>query len=267
VLGFSSTVDGAGWHRHAEHWASKGLGEVLSHVEAGHQLYKVFMSLLYYLFGSSTAMVQMLNAFVGTLVILGVWRLAGFLSSDPRSARRSAWLIALFPSAILHSGLLLREAFVTLPLTLGVYHLALWHRHRLLKNAVMAGASLLASMAFHSGAFAVLVALLAWTVGSWVKALFSGKARLFGRNTAALLLAGGVVFVVSGTGWGMSKFSRVDTEQLDSITGPSRGRSAYLEGMEAETPAELVVQAPVRVVYFLFAPFPWMVSGIRDLVG
>ena len=35
----------------------------------------------------------------------------------------------------------------------------------------LAGVALLVSMAFHSGAFAVVLALTAWVAGSWVKAL------------------------------------------------------------------------------------------------
>lgn len=269
--GLSRDGDGLWWDFWARLWAERGLSEILSNLETGHNLFKVYMALLYYWFGHSSLMIQVSNAFFGTLVILVAWKLARVLGANQRNLRRVAWLVALFPSTILHSGMLLREVAVTLPLTVGVYQLAVWHRFRRPSNAVMAGGALLVSMAFHSGAFAVILALTVWLAGSWVRAVALGRNRLVMRTTAALVLAGACVVFAAGTGWGMEKFRRLDIDNLSSLAQEqgyaAQDRTAYLENVRADSIGELAIQSPVRVVYFLLAPFPWMVSGLRDVIG
>lgn len=271
VLGISKGSDGYGWNFMAQSWAKIGLDEIFYNLETGPNLYKVFMALMYYLFGNSTLMIQMVNAFFGTLVVLVVWRLARILNAEEKSAYRAAWIVAVFPSTILHSGMLLREVAVTLPLTIGVYYLANWHKDRKVKDAILAGLALMLSMAFHSGGFAVILALSIWVTGSWIKTFLKGQIRMFLRNTVALILVSLVVVFAAGTGWGMKSFSRIETADFNTLTRTQQfaaiGRTAYLEDLHAETSADLALQLPVRFVYFLFAPFPWMIDGLRDLIG
>lgn len=269
--GLSREGDGLWWDFWARAWADQGMREILSHIDTGHELYKVYMALLYYYVGHSPLMIQVLNAFFGTLIIVVVWNLARFLGARARSALQAAWIIALFPSMILHSGMLLREVMITLPLIVGVYQLAVWHRYRRPNNAVKSGGAFLVSMAFHSGAFAMILALTVWLAGSWIKALASGRGRLLLRNSAALALCVGVVAFATNTGWGMSKFRRLEIRDLSSLAKEqdygAKDRTAYLEDLRADNLAALAIQSPVRVVYFLFAPFPWMISGVRDVIG
>lgn len=271
VLRYSSTMDGAGWDLHARYMAQRGLDHILGELETGHNLFKGWMALLYSVFGHSSAMVQMINATLGALVVVLVWRIALLLNGDEKASLIAAWVVALNPSAILHSGLLLREVAVTFPLIVGVYHLVVWHRGRSLKNAAYAGVALMVSMAFHSGTYAVLVGLALWSLGSWVRALLSGRLRLLAKNTVALALVGSAVAFAANTGWGMQKFSQVETDDADALTASLRhqsaGRTAYLDDLEANTPMDLVTQAPLRVTYFLFAPFPWMLQTSRDALG
>jgi len=45
------------------------------------------------------------------------------------------------------------------------------------------------------------------------------------------------------------------------------GRGAYLAGYYPGSTVDIVLQTPVRVIYFLFMPFPWKVSGLADFIG
>ena len=53
----------------------------------------------------------------------------------------------------------------------------------------------------------------------------------------------------------------------DRQDGISLGRAVYLSDLRANSPAELVWQSPIRLTYFLFAPFPWMVAEVSDIFG
>jgi 4-amino-4-deoxy-L-arabinose transferase-like glycosyltransferase len=43
------------------------------------------------------------------------------------------------------------------------------------------------------------------------------------------------------------------------------GRTVYLQGMQPTSIGDLITQTPIRIVYFLFSPFPWMIGSFNDL--
>jgi hypothetical protein len=47
----------------------------------------------------------------------------------------------------------------------------------------------------------------------------------------------------------------------------ARGDAAYLEGFTVSNPIEAVWKGPVRLVYLLYAPFPWMIRSPAHLIG
>ena len=47
----------------------------------------------------------------------------------------------------------------------------------------------------------------------------------------------------------------------------ARDRAVYLQGMKMYTMFDVFWQTPIRVIYFLFTPFPWMIKQFIDLFG
>lgn len=47
----------------------------------------------------------------------------------------------------------------------------------------------------------------------------------------------------------------------------ARDRAAYLPGLTPQSIVDLFIQTPLRVIYFLYTPFPWMVSNMSDVAG
>jgi len=271
VFPLPGNSDGPGWERGAVYYARNGLAGTFEYIGTGHELYKWMMSVLYALFGRSPLMIQGINVLLGTLIILNTWRLAKQLGGEERSCRIAAWVVTLSPSLIFYSATLQREAAVTYPLTLAGVALAKWYNQRRPTQLLGAFAALLVSMAFHSGGAAVLVFAGLWLSGSWLREAVTLRFRNFGRNTVALALGLTVLGVVLASGFGMQKFNGLETGDMAVLgerqDGFSRGRAVYLGDLRADSPGALVLQAPIRVVYFLFAPFPWMLSEVSDAFG
>jgi hypothetical protein len=263
--------DGVGWNRVAWYWARNGIEGTFEYMTPGHPLYIWMMSVVYVVFGRSPLLIQSGNVLLGTLMIAAVWRLAGQLSTDATTARRAAWLTAVFPSLVFFSSVLLREVVVSYPLVLSVLFLVRWYRERQARLAVAALAGLLVSMAFHSGGLAVLLFAGVWLIGSWLKALFSGQFAHLGRNTLALIAGLAVVALVLGSGFGQQKFTGLESGDLAVLNerqeGFAHGRTAYLEDLRATSTSDLIWQTPIRLTYFLFAPFPWMMETGSDAFG
>src|SRR5699024_3102272 len=69
-------------------------------------------------------------------------------------------------------------------------------------------------------------------------------------------------------------FSKIPDLSVDSLedtvlrkSDSSRGRTGYLQEVSPNSIVEAVFQTPVRVIYFLFTPFPWQVKSFSDVYG
>ena len=251
--------------------ARNGIAGTFEYFRSGARLYTWFVSFFYALFDRSPLMMQAINVLLGTLIIFNVSRLAATLGKDERYGRYAAWTAALFPSFIYFSAALLREMVVTYPLTLGVLGLAQWFEKGHVRSIVLAAVAISVSMSFHSGSIAVLAVAGLWMVANSVKSLLTGQVTNLARTVIALALGAALAGMVLSSGFGLDKFANVSSGEMDDLTTTqrafARGRAAYLEDLHPETASDLVWQTPIRLVYFLFAPFPWMVSSLADVIG
>lgn len=271
VVHLPGANDGIYWDSDAAYMARNGVAGTLQYIDTGHFFYKWLMSVLYAVFARSPLMITGINVFVGTLIIKSTWQLSLLLGKDEKRAKVAAWVMALCPSAIYFSAVLLREVAVTYPLLLSIVYLIRWYDER--KTVLLVGAflTLIISMVFHSGAFAVLLFGGLWFVGNWFRAILTGRFEHFGRNTAALFIGVGVVVAVMASGFGLDKFNGLQAGNIETLTirqeDFAHGRAVYLEDLHANSPVDVVWQAPIRIAYFLFAPFPWMISSGSDAFG
>jgi hypothetical protein len=264
--------DGIGWDIGAAYMAKDGVVGTFQYLEGtGHVFFRFLMALLYALFDRSALMIKGINVLFGTLLVKSTWELSLLLGGDARRARIVAWLMTLCPSLIFFSAVLLREVAVTYPLVLSIVFLIRWYQERRSLLLVQAIAALIISMTFHSGSVAVLLIGGIWLVGNWFRSILTGQFRNLGRNTLALAIGAAVVFAVLSSGFGLDKFNGIDSSNIDTLTGRqenfAHGRAAYLEDLHADSPVDLIWQAPIRIAYFLCAPFPWMISNGSDAFG
>ena len=263
--------DGIWWDIGAAYMARDGVAGTFQYMRTGHFFYKFFIAFMYALFDRSPLMVKGINVLLGTLMVKTTWQLSVLLGRDERRGRVVAWLMALCPSLIYFSSVLLREVAVAYPLLLSIVYLTRWYEERKNWQILAAIAALIISMIFHSGSVAVLLFGGIWLVGNWFRSIVAGHFRHLGRNTLALALGVAVVIAVLASGFGLDKFNGLEAGGVDTLTtrqeGFAHGRTAYLEDLHAGSPLDLVWQAPIRIVYFLFAPFPWMLSSGSDLFG
>lgn len=271
VIVFPGHSDSIHYDFIAFYWSRNGFVEALQHATTGADLYTWVCCMFYACFERSQLMMQAVNVLFGTLILVNVHRLTLLLGGSERRALQGAWLIALFPSLSYFAAVQLREVAVAYPLSLGVLYLTRWYRDRNSIHMLVAIVSLLTSMAFHSGSVAVLLAAGLWMTGAFVRSMFTRGFRNLGRNALALTVGVLALAYVFSSGFGMQKFKRVEEGQVggvsDSQTFFAKGRTAYLADLHPESGTDMLVQAPIRVVYFLFAPFPWMLEAPSDVVG
>jgi 4-amino-4-deoxy-L-arabinose transferase-like glycosyltransferase len=270
----SSGIDAVEFDAAAWMMANHPSGSLPSVPTSGGRLYSWTIAVLYVLGGGRGVLIpQAVNVVFGSLVVLNVWAAARRLWND-RAAVRAAWLMALFPSSVLFSAIMLREVAVVFPLSLGAYFLVRWRQSRSVAPFVGALMCFAAATLFHSGSVAAIVALFLLVARDSWSATWRGSATGIVRAAAVLVPLIVLALVLYRTGFGLDKFLRhgaledLSAETLGRAQGfNTAGRASYLHGLFIRTPADLIWQSPIRVVYFLFTPFPWMVSAFGDLVG
>jgi hypothetical protein len=264
-----SNGDAGTFLRQAVEWSQGGVSGVLGNFHTGAAIYSSLLALLFAATAPSELMALALNALFGTLVCWNAWRLTLELTGDQRSATVAAWLVGLFPTLLFFGALTLREVAVIYTFSLGLVHLARWVRYQRVGQFFAALASFLISSAFHSGMIFALVGAGVLLLARWLYALATLKGKMWQRASGAVIGLLAVGLVVAGTGFGLEKFARVESLSADFISSQeqvaARSRAAYLQNDGPRSLQGFVAQLPVRFVYFMFTPFPWMVRSPGDI--
>lgn len=252
-------------------WSQYGLAWLVQNVSTGAFLYSWVIALLYALTDRSPLMIQGLNVVLGSLVILGVFRIAKLLWGNSVIAKKAAWVTALFPTLALYSALTMREVAVVFPLVLGTLHLVRWLEQDRFRDFALSVIGFVLSLAFHTGIIAAVAALVVIVLLRWTSAFRSGRVKQLAYYSSALAMTGFAVFLVLITGWGLTKLGSVEEFGLDRIQQQqvvaSRSRAAYLDNLTPTNVVDLLWQTPIRVAAFLFTPFPWTVTNLIDVLG
>ena len=211
-------------------------------------------------------MIQAINVLLGTLVVYLTYRIAAQVSGH-RAGCRAAWFAALFPTLNLYSALTMREAFIVFFFLLGVLYALRWDQDDRATTFCFSALFLALSGAFHTGMLPMLGVLGLIAIIRWASLLPAAHSRRFVRVTTAVMLLAllGVGIIVSG--WGLEKVGLIQRGLGEHQATAARDRAAYLSTLVVRQPLDLLWHTPIRVVYFLFSPFPWWVRQPVDVLG
>lgn len=219
--------------------------------------YFALVGSMYAAFGEFPVLPILVNCVFGGLCAYPAYLLASRLAG--RSAGRgAACLVTFFPSLVLWSALLVRDALVLF--------LLLW--------IVCLAQSLLARFRFRTALWLVACLLLLATLRSYLLAvmgaallvaLLAASVRSPGRALATALVCGAaVVGVVKGSGLGTdylgdaSLRSLALQRQYNAMTGQG---AIDLGSHDLTTPLGALTYLPVGLAWFLLSPFPWQLAG------
>lgn len=253
-----------GWQT-AEAWLNGGDAPSLS----GAYLYSLWIGALYYLFGRIPLVAQFANALFGTFTVYLTLKLAFLITGARRPALTAALITALFPTLNLYSAITMRESLIVFFTAFSVYCFFLWLQRGRLSQMLGAAILLLPASILHSGMVFIEIAYV------FFFCLYHPKKKRwasFSVNTViAIFLL--IFFAVAFGDWFNDKLPQNISSLLSSdylgerTTVAARDRAAYLSGLTPNSIGDMLVQTPLRALYFSYTPFPWMVSSLGDIVG
>lgn len=225
--------------------------------EVGYFYWNAF---LFRIFGHATLAPKIANCFIGGWTVLVAYRLAGELAGRG-AARRTAVLVALFPSLVLWSTLNIRDTSVVLVLTL-LLLVTLRLRLRPSPRRVVA---LVAALALLSVLRDYMALMAIFAIGG--SFLITTRRRFPVNLLLSVGLIGLAIFSYDRLGLGAawaetSTFEWLSTQRQNLATGGS----AFRPETDISTPLQSLQYLPIGLVFFVLAPFPWQIGSLLSLM-
>tara|TARA_B100000767_G_scaffold143773_1_gene135693 strand:+ start:705 stop:1946 length:1242 start_codon:yes stop_codon:yes gene_type:complete len=232
------------------------------------------IAILYSLSERSVMMAQSISLLFGTLSVLMSWTLAQKLW-DNRTAMKVGWFVALFPSLILYSALVMREIYVCFFLLVALNYVVDWSRTGSLKSFFLVILNFMIGMVFHGGVIVGLIVFLVIFSLKHIKELFKKILNGFilykpfiGFALIATFIAyNGVSNIYIPKIGTITNFDKLKKNILYKNIVTHRGDAKYPDWIIAKSANELIYKMPIKAMYFIFSPFPWDVKKSSHLIG
>jgi hypothetical protein len=205
----------------------------------------------------------MFNALAGALMVVYAFRLGSWVFGRDEGRLAAIW-VCFFPSLVLWASLNLRDIWLALSIEITVYH-ALRLRDKYSAWSVL---MIILNLVWINYNRFYLVAVLGLIVLSILIMARSGR---IGYNFAMIgVLALGMFVLYTRYGVGESQIDYLNLETVNKyrrdLGRETTGKAGYLVNEDVTNPVVLAALVPVGIAYFLFSPFPWQITGLRQMV-
>ncbi|KKK33915.1 hypothetical protein WN59_09920 [Salinicoccus sediminis] len=235
-------------------------------------VYSHMLGILFNIYGDDRLFAQYLNILIAMTAILIVIRIFRMLGIPHRVQLMLVLVMGFFPHSLIFSGILLRESIISLMVVMSLYCFIRWFKDKERAGAVLSVVLVLLGASFHS---AIIGMLLGYLFG-FIFYRHDEKAFRFTLESVvpfsifALILTYILVFpsIVSG----LPIFNKVDqvlnnNDNIYEAFTSTRGDTAYLSGLEVNNLFQVILFAPVKIVYFIASPMPWSIRNFNDLIS
>lgn len=257
---------------YAMRFATMPISELFSSIPTGAYFYSWVISFLFRIFGENYMPVRALNMAISVYCVYIVIDIVNLIYGDRKVTNTAAWCMALFPNLIRFSSYFAnREPLLMIFTLLYIKYSYIYYSKNRKRSLLFSVIFLIPAMILHTS----MIAMIALTI----LIILSRKDNYSSRFSNILkkgLLASGMIIIflyMLSSGIGTEKFGIGGGVEL-SISGISNignmsaeGRAAYLKGVSFSNPIITILFLPIRILYFLYTPFVWMVRTPVDVAG
>ncbi len=267
--------DATEFERRAWEWSQNGFFEVFKHYPSNTKSYHIswILAFVYSLTDRSVIMAQSICLLFGIGSVLLGSRVANQLWNEKISIK-VGWLIALYPTLILYSGIFLRESFIWFFLLIALYGISLWMKNGGIKPIMFILIGFFGATFFHGAMSVGLIVFLIIFLIIYFKQFFKNflNLKINQKNFISLFF---IVISISFILLNIGKIPKLDAlsnildyeQVLVEIENRNIGNALYPDWTVPKNFFELIYKSPIRIIYFLFSPFPWDISKVTHLMG
>ncbi len=267
--------DAVAFENQAWKWSKSNLLDILNDYQNVEKSFFIswILAIFYNLFDRSILLGQSISLFFGISSIILAFRISCRIW-DKKMSIKLGWLLALYPTLILYSCLILRESYIWFFLLIALYGIVCWVNDKSYKSLIITFFGFYLATLFHGGMFIGGLFFLIIVIFISIKDIINniGKYRIPKKSLIIFLISLMSLTYILIFEDSIPKIKSVsqlfDIERLlVEISNRNINDAGYPEWTIPKTPIELIYKAPIRIFYFLFSPFPWDLSKTTHLIG
>ena len=233
-----------------------------------------FIAIFYSLFGNSELMAKALCFFFGMYSIY-----LGYIVSKkiwgPNISKKVGWILALFPTLILYSCIILREAYIYFFLLVALNGIVDWIRLKNFRSFTKLFLGFIIAAHFHGAMVIGLITFFLVIFFQNLRKLFIYITRLnINIKTLSffiiLLSLSIIVYIkeikVPKIG-SLTNFDEKIDLILTQINNVDKGTAKYPKWAVPENRNELYYKNYIRIIYFIGAQYPWDINKLDHVIG
>lgn len=269
-----STADSVTFETRAWRLGQEGFVNVLSNFPGPNARFISWLiAIPYSVLGHSILMAKSISLFFGVGSVLLGWLLARRIWNN-NIANKVGWTMALFPSLVLYSVIVMREAYMVFFLLIALFGVVSWLKTSSFKSIILAMTGFTGATFFHGGMSIGAMVFLATVGASSLKRFF----KLLLRFHINIKIISFLFLIFAASGYYLS--NKINLPYLGSFETSTnievllqktqiatRGEASWPQWTVISSPAEMLYKGPIRSIYLTFSPFPWDVNKLKHLIG
>lgn len=216
--------------------------------------------------GKSRIFVQFLNLIYSVVTLHITHKILTELDLPLRYHRNIMYVVAVIPNFAILSVILLRESAIIMLLAFSLLFFLRWWKYKSNKAFILAIAFSLFASWFHSG-------VVSAAIGYAIIYVFYSRSRLRLRLSIKSIFL--LLFFVSVFVFLFVKYRDVFFVHLKNLASIDDIANTRVDGGstygnivgDSSSFISMIIHTPLRMVYFLFSPFPWDWRGISDIIA
>jgi hypothetical protein len=229
--------------------------------------YEILISFLYFLALRAPLALAGLNLLFNYLTIFIVYFTALEIFQNKKIALTSAIITAIFPTIVLYSVITLRESLIMCFFSFSFLMLVKFIKKGNFNFFILSILSLIGAILFHTGLVTILPLYILCLLFKKTKIPIQKIEKYTIFIILILIIISIYPFISQKIFIIKTSLSRLPGTLSKYVTVASRGRANYLSNITPKSFFDLIWQTPIRIIYFLFAPFPWQITSKIDLIA
>ncbi len=234
-----------------------------------YKKYVYYVGLLYKTIGVQKMFAQFINIFLAICSIVLIYKILCRFNISSKIRKRTIFFVSFLPNLMMITTFMLQESIIAFFIIASLYFFTKWwHGDGIVYIVLAVIMSLLGSL-LHMGGLTIGLGIMFMLV------LIGNKDRIAvctAGRVIAMILVGALVLMALVTFGGDFLGKLGGDVSVESILGEStkreEGGAVYTIGISGLPPAaDLIVNTPIRVFYFIFSPLPWDWRGLGDILA
>lgn len=257
----NSSADAIGYHNVAIEICNGGS------VETATERYSAVLAAFYKCVGVNIMLGGYSNLIFSMFTIFTLVSILNLLQVNRKYRKLAIFLVCFLPNYAMMSVFTLRESLITLLIAVSLYYFLKWWKDGGGINILVAFTLVLYASSLHTGAMASALAYII------VLVYYNRKKQMFKFTTKSIVIAIicclGISIVY--TNFGELFLGKIQGKTIESVMDSkeegSGGAGYDISISTGNSTVDIIVNTPVRMVYYVLSPMPWDWRGVSDIIA